>query len=345
MGMEKAPVVYIDVSEQEAKALNLALNRIQGQWDLPKLGELLQELQGLPDLDETLTGFDHEEMDSLLVELEEQQRPPYHEDFDLAAALEQAERARGPTRVKAGDLWQLGRHRLLCGDSLETDNLKRVCEGRPVDLVLTDPPYGIDYQSTMPRPSRRKEKLCNDEPESHQQFLHKALPAIREVMGKGSVIYWFAGGGGPSPALAKVITAIDRHFNLINCLVWDKETPGLNWRWRYSWEAIVEAAVGEPKVWHGGHDRRNVLRCPKIIPQAGDHPTPKPVPLLEELITASAPTKGRILDPFVGSGSALIATERTGRTCLALEIEPRYCDIVLARWEALSGEKGEKMSA
>ncbi len=101
--------------------------------------------------------------------------------------------------------------------------------------------------------------------------------------------------------------------------------------------------MGRPRLWHGGTEKRNVLRYAKAIPQADDHPTPKPVPLLEELIRAAAPTRGIVLDPSAGSGPTLIAAERTGRICCAAELEPRYCDIILARWKALSGGKAIPM--
>jgi site-specific DNA-methyltransferase (adenine-specific) len=155
-------------------------------------------------------------------------------------------------------------------------------------------------------------------------------------MKRGAVVYWFGGGGGTEPVLAKALLAISQHLDLLNILVWDKIDPGLGWRWRRSWEAIIEAGYGQPKIWHGGTERRNVLRFPKAIPQADDHPTPKPVPLLEEIIRSAAPAQGRVLDPFAGSGSTLIAAERTGRICCAGELEPRYCDITVARWEALT---------
>ena len=139
--------------------------------------------------------------------------------------------------------------------------------------------------------------------------------------------------------LGRAQLAIAQHFTLLNTIVWDKVDPGLGWRWRRSWEAVIEASVGKPRVWNGGTEMRNVLRFAKAIPQADDHPTPKPVSLLEELIRAAAPSRGLILDPFAGSGPSLIAAERTGRTCCAVELEPRYCDIVIARWEALTGSK------
>lgn len=130
---------------------------------------------------------------------------------------------------------------------------------------------------------------------------------------------------------------------LLHALVSDKLDPGLGWRWRRSWEAIIEAAHGNPKTWNGGTELRNVLCYPKAIPQCDEHPTPKPVPLLEELIKACCPTRGLVLDPFAGSGSTLTAAERTGRICFAGELEPRYCDLALARWEALTGQQAARV--
>jgi len=344
LGLTRVPVVYVEISDDEAKALNLALNKIQGSGDLPKLGALLDQLQVLPDFDLSLTGFDLPEVDGLLGELARQAAPsPREESFPQAAEALQDWAERAPTRVSSGELWQLGRHRLFCGDSLLPGNLEKLTDGKPVDLVVTDPPYGIDYESTQAAPGRRKRSIANDQSSAFESFLDRALPVVKAQMKKGSVMYWFASGGGPSTALAKVLLAIERTFNLLNVLVWDRVDPGLGWRFRRSWEAIVEASVGRPRVWHGGREQCNVLRYPRAIPQAGDHPTPKPVPLLEKLIACAAPARGSVLDPFGGSGSTLIAAERTGRICYLAELEPRYCDIVLARREALTGQRSMRV--
>ena len=189
LGLTTVPVAYVDISADQAKALNLALNKIQGEWDLPKLGELLEELKGLPDLDETLSGFDESEMDQLLSDLERQQMPgPYEESFDLAAEVLQAQRESAPTRVKPGDTWQLGRHRLYCGDSLAPGALEKVLGGSKADLVVTDAPYGIGYQSTLAKRGRRKRAIANDGVADYDLFLARALPAIKEVMKRGSAL-------------------------------------------------------------------------------------------------------------------------------------------------------------
>lgn len=337
MGLTTVPVVFVEVSDAEARALNLALNKISGEWDLPRLGELLEDLRALPDFDHTLSGFDDREIEEILTELERDTMPdPYEETFDVAAAMLQQQRLGAPTRLGKGQVWELGRHRLLCGDSLAPGRLQELLGDTKADQVLTDAPYGVSYQSTLAKQGRRKEPIANDEVEEFDSFLERALPVIKSAMKPGGTLHWFAGGGGPEPVLAKSMLAIAQHLNLLNVLVWDKVDPGLGWRWRRSWEAVIEAANGRPSVWNGGTGMRNVLRFPKAIPQSDEHPTPKPVPLLVQLIKACSPTNGLVVDPFAGSGSTLIAAELTGRTCVAAELVPRYCDIVVARWEALT---------
>jgi site-specific DNA-methyltransferase (adenine-specific) len=183
----------------------------------------------------------------------------------------------------------------------------------------------------------KKTPIANDGAAGFEQFLERALPTIRSAMAPGATLYWFAAGGGP--ALGQALLAISQHFTLQNCLVWDKETPGLGWRWRRSWEAIVEASAGKPARWYGGTHRRNVIRWPKLIPDADDHPTPKPPELLAELIRVSSASGQLILDPFAGSGSTLIAAQLTGRVCYACELEPGYCELILKRWERLTGQQ------
>ena len=344
LGLPTVPVVYVDLPKEQATALALALNKIGGEWALPKLGELLDELRQLPDIDVGLSGFDEKEVDDLLSELERQQLPgPFEETYLDAAEALQAERTKAPTRVRPGETWHLGGHRLCCGDCLEEGALLRLLGNQKVDYLLTDPPYGIAYESTMARRGRRKRPLENDGVAEFDGFLTRAMPAIKEVMKPGAVLHWFAGGSGPEPVLGKALLAIAEHLNLLNVIVWDKVDPGLGWRWRRSWEAIIEAANGRPTTWHGGKDSRDILRYPRAIPGADDHPTPKPIPLLEELIRAAAPTRGLILDPFLGAGSTLIAAERTGRTCYGIEIERRYCDLTAARWETLTGEQAHRL--
>jgi DNA modification methylase len=336
LGLKTVPAVFVDLSQEQASLLNIALNKIAGDWDLDRLGEILSELRDLPDVDVTLTGFDSQELEDLFAGMEAEGDLPgdgEHLDADLLSRLAH------PTssgRVQPGQLWLLGRHRLMCGDSLEPGVLHRLCLGRKVPLTVTDPPYGIDFTSQS---KARKAAIANDSAEGFTSFLERALPAVKSVMSSGATLYWFAAGGGPNTALAQALLAVSSHFTLQNCLVWDKETPGLGWRWRRSWEAIIEASVGPPSRWQGGTHRRNVLRWPKLIPDEEDHPTPKPVELLADLMRASSRAGEAVLDPFAGSGSTLIAAHLTGRACYACELEPGYCELILDRWEQMTGEQ------
>jgi DNA modification methylase len=335
LGLSAVPVIFLDLSEHQASLLNIALNKIAGEWDWEQLGQLLTQLRDLPEVDVSLSGFDTEELEELLAELEAQHAGPEEPDFAAADALVEV---KSTGRVQPGQLWALGRHRLLCADSLAPDSLSRLCQGVAVPLVVTDPPYGIGYQSRLTSSRSRKARIANDEAAGFEPFLERALAAVRAIMAQGATMYWFAGGGGPTPALGQALLAVSRYFDLQNCLVWDKETPGLGWRWRRSWEAIIEASVGAPSQWYGGSHRRNVLRWPKLIPQEGDHPTPKPTELLAELLRGSSRAGQVVLDPFAGSGSTLLAAELTGRTCHAIELEPGYCELILARWEQVTGQ-------
>jgi len=346
LGMDSVPAVVLDLSEQAAAALAVALNAIGGEFDLPRLGEVLEGLREAADFDETLSGFDQAEIERLLGEVERLQLPaPYEDTFGDAAEALQAQRLKAPTRVKEGDLWQLGRHRLACTDSLGPGVLEQLLDGRAPDATITDPPYGIGFRSTLARRGHRKEPIEGDDPAHFEEFLARALPAIRGVMPSGSVLYWFCGGAGPEPVLARVMLAIAEHFDLLNLLIWDKITPGLGWRWRRSYETIVEAAVGKPAVWHGGTTCRNLLRHGRVISGSDQHPTVKPIPLLAELMRAGVRVKGLILDPFCGSGSTVIAAEQTQRSCYAVELKARFCDIALARWEAFTGGKAARVGS
>jgi DNA modification methylase len=344
LGWTRVPAIRVHLNDAQALALNVALNKISATWDTAKLATILDELRDLPGFDVTTTGFGLEEAEALLAEVErEQQLPPQETTFPAALEALQAQRESAPTRVKTGEIWQLGRHRLLCGDSLAPGAIEGLLEGRKADLTLTDAPYGIGFESRMARRGRRKRPIANDSVDEFEGFLARALPVIHSSMKRGATLLWFAGVGGPQPVLARALLAIAAHFTLQNVLAWDKCSPGLGWRFRSSWDAIIEASVGKPATWNGGAEARNVLRFAKVIPTGPDsHATPKPTPLLIELIRATAPTRGLVLDPFAGGGSTLVSAELCGRNCYAAEIDARYADLTVSRWEAASGQQAER---
>ncbi len=185
LGLKTMPAVFLDLSQEQASLLNIALNKIAGDWDLERLGEILSELRDLPDVDVTLTGFDSQELEELFAGMEAEGDFPgdcEHLDADLLSRLAHP-KATG--RVQPGQLWVLGRHRLLCADSLEPGVLHRLCLGRKVPITVTDPPYGIDFTSQS---QGKKAAIANDSAEGFASFLERALPAVKSVMSSGATL-------------------------------------------------------------------------------------------------------------------------------------------------------------
>jgi len=352
LGMTKVPVVYVELSDAEAKALNLALNRIEGEWDLPKLGELLDELRLLPDFDVTLTGFDGPEIDDLLAELEHQQPlPDFEEDFDAARAMAEAELQTGPTRVQPGELWALGKHRLLCGDATEPASWQRLMGDRQAQAVITDPPYAINYvggraaQQARISKRRRGSRVSPGDaywddltPEQYRSLLTGALTQAHwHSDGKAPLYLWFA-----SSHLRTVLDCMaGTGWAERNLLVWVKNNGAgaLFAQYKHWYEPCFYAhKQGQSPRWHGPTNERTVWEHDK--PTVNElHPTMKPVPLIERSITNSTCRRHLVVDCFLGSGTAIIAAQRTGRICYGMERDARYCSVILARWEALAGEQ------
>jgi len=356
LGLTKVPVVFVDVTEEEAKALNLALNKIQGQWDLPKLGELLDELRELPDFDVTLTGFDSGEIDDLLAELERQQPlPAFEESFDAEQAMAEAEQQTGPTRVKPGDLWEMGKHRLLCGDATDPASWERLMTAQVAQAVITDPPYGINYvggraaqQERISRRRRGGQAAPSDAywddltAEQYRALLNSALTcAYRHSDDKAPLYLWFA-----SSHLRDVLDCMGgTGWEERNLLVWVKNNGAgaLFAQYKHWYEPCFYAFKrGKAPRWHGPTNERTVWEHDK--PTVNDlHPTMKPVALIERAISNSTRRRQLVVDSFLGSGTAVIAAQRTGRVCYGMERDARYCDVILARWKALTGQEAVRL--
>jgi len=354
LGMTRVPVVFVEVGENQAKALNIALNQIHGDWDLPKLGELLEELRELPDLDESLTGFDPKEMDQLLAELERSQRSQEDENFDAEAAMREAHEATGPTRVQRGEVWQLGPHRLLCGDAADPASWERLMGGKQAHAVVTDPPYAVHYvggraaQQERIAKARRGIDQPSDAywdamtPEAYRKLLVSSLSlAHRHSDGSAPLYLWFA-----SAHLHDVLHCLgDAGWQERNLIVWAKNNGAgaLFAQYKHWYEPCFYAHKrGEAPRWLGPSNESTVWEHDK--PARNDlHPTMKPLALIERAISSSTAPGQLVVDPFLGSGTAIIAAQRTGRVCYGMDLEPRYCDVILARWEAMSGQTARRI--
>ena len=350
LGMKTVPIVLVDVTESEAKALNLALNRISGEWDLPKLGALLDELRDLPSFDATLTGFDPKETDDLLAEWERTQRTEEEESFDAEQAMAQADQATGPTRVQPGEVWQLGPHRLLCGDATDPSSWQRLMAGKQAHAVVTDPPYGINYvggraaQETRIGRARRGVGKPSDAywddltPEAYRALLTSSLALAHQHSDAKAPLYlWFA-----STHLHDVLHCMNETgWQERNLIVWCKNNGAgaLFAQYKHWYEPLFYAhKQAKSPRWHGPTNECTIWEHDK--PHHNDlHPTMKPLPLIERAISNATAPGQLVVDPFLGSGTAIIAAQRTGRICFGLDLEARYCDVILARWEAATGTR------
>ena len=228
LGLQHVPVIYLDISEEKAKLLNLALNKISGEWDERKLAELLRELDALPGLDLSVTGFGDEEIKACLAAVEAEPFRAKEEDFDVEAAIEEARKSSG---VRRGEVWSLGRHRLMCGDATSQADIDTLLTRDAADLALTDPPYNVDYRPegapsgrTRGRNGLRGQPLGpieNDRmaPEEYQGFLDAAFGHLARALPTGGAVYVF-GGTGTFVHYDHAFKTAGLHLSSV--IVWDK---------------------------------------------------------------------------------------------------------------------------
>jgi DNA modification methylase len=334
LGLATVPVVWLDVSADQARLLGLALNRISGTWDDQLLARLLADLQGSDGLDLTLSGFDEDEVATLIKRLDAREKRERPETFDLDAALEAARREPRTTR---GELWQLGDHRLLCGDATDAGDFERLRGGRRADMAFTDPPYNVSLgdHGGQSRDTRRR-RIANDalDPEAWEAFVGAWSRLLVEAV-DGAIYVCMS--SKEWPLVSRLLAEAGGHWS--DTVIWAKDRfvlgradyqRGYEPIW-YGWRDGVD------HHWCGDRDQSDVWQIARPA-EAPLHPVMKPLGLMERAIRNSSRDDAVVLDPFLGSGSTLIAAERTGRTCFGLELDPRYCDVILARWEAFSGD-------
>ena len=331
LGLETVPVIFVDLSVEQAKLLNLALNKISGDWDQELLARLLADLQAAPDVDVTLSGFGEDEVANLQKSLDAREKRDRPEGFDFDAAWEMATTDSG---VKRGDVWLLGDHRLMCGDSANSGDVSRLMAGQRATLKVTDPPYGVAYE---PEGRTRKRPIANDDLGKEQaEFWTKAFSAWPL---EGDAYVFSPSGPLIQTLCASIVAAGIEHHQW---LIWVKDRLVLghsNYHYRHE---HVFYGWTDKTSWQGSRKEDSVWEeeRPQASPQ---HPTMKPVSLCVRATENSSKTGDVVADPFLGSGTTVIAAERTGRRCFGAEIDPRYCRVVISRWEAFSGAKAEKV--
>ncbi|MGH2660717.1 MAG: DNA modification methylase [Actinomycetota bacterium] len=326
------PVLVTDLSEAEAETLLATLDPLAGlaEPDSLALEPLLARVQ-------TSSAAVRE----LLEDLARSARLPLRVGLTDPEEIPPVPAA---PRTRAGDLWALGPHRVLCADATDRSALEHVLEGGRADMLLTDPPYGVQYTGK----TRRALRIANDDREAITSLLRASFGAADAVLRPGAAIYICHPAGASSVVFASAFLEVG--WELRQSLVWVKDVMVLgHGDFHYRHEPILygcKPGAGRwgrgHQGWYGGNAETSVLEFPR--PRASrEHPTAKPVELVRRLLQNSSMKDDLILDPFLGSGTTLIAAEELARRCVGIEIDRAYVDVAVARWEAFTGTKARRL--
>jgi len=341
MGLTEVPVIWVDDDEVTALAFAIADNRTAefATWDEPKLAVLLRRLAAEDQL--APTGFSDDDLGGLLAKLEMEDVQARKEDWTPPAQLPE-----GPTRVQPGQIWCLGRHRLACADATDADAIRALMAGDVAKLVATDPPYGVSYDGNA---HRRKHgggvvyrAIQNDDldPAALEAFLTDAfLAALPHIADDAAWYVWHASVTRSAFLAALSAVGVTVHQEI----VWVKESfqfSRSDYHWQhepclYGWR--------ERHTFRGERNQSTVWTVPRESEHV--HPTCKPVELWERPMRNHVGPGEICLDLFLGSGTALIAGERTGAAVRAMELDARYCDLAIARWERFVGREAVRADA
>jgi DNA modification methylase len=339
LGHKRVPVVFVHLTDEQSAILAIALNRIGGEFDADLLPRLLHDLSLNPAVDLKLTGFAEHEISTLLRSLGRRERRDRLETFDLEEALDDA--AKGPPRTERGDIWALGEHRLMCGSATDLTDVGKLMNDNHAALAVTDPPYNVSLGSHGGAGRGRKRVILNDSLSQSDwaAFVRAWILALLTSV-HGPLYIFMSTKEWASVSLA--LEECGAHWS--DTIIWTKDRFVLG---RASYQRQYEAIwhgwrEGAPHPWFGDRAQGDVWNFPR--PAVSEHhPTTKPVPLIERAINNSSRVGDLVLDLFIGSGTTLIAAERTGRVCLGMELSARYCDVAVARWESFTGERATKV--
>ena len=315
LGYDEVDCVYVHITDiNKEKACNVALNKISGDWDEDKLRVVLEDIELSP-IDIKLTGFDELELTEMEITTDEPvevTEDDYEEPDDLEVTVQQ------------GDIYQLGNHRLMCGDSTKREDVALLMDGKQADMVFTDPPYNINYSGI-----KDKRTIKNDKMEDNEfiEFLKKSLPYCDTayICCSWQYVHLFK----------EAMTQLNMPPKAM--IIWNKVNPAQNLDKYYKQHEIIwyYGKFGGEKTIRGDiwecKRQRNTL-----------HPTMKPIELISMAIQDN-PNKQNIYDGFGGSGSTLIACEQLNRQCYMMELDPYYCQVIINRWEEYTGRKAEKL--
>ena len=318
-GMTELPYVMLTgMTEAEKKAYILAVNRsaLDAGWDEELLAVEIESLAEMG-FDMSLTAFDEKELAALYGADGDEAKD---DDFDLSAALEKA------AFVLPGDIWTVGRHRLMCGDATKPEDVQKLMDGKRANLIVTDPPYGVSFKSSSGL-TIQNDSIKNEE---FYAFLLSAFKNMADVLEKGGAAYVFH---ADTEGLNFRRAFIDAGFHLAGCCIWVKDSLVLG-RSDYQWqhEPILYGFLQNGKhPWYSDRKQTTIWNYAK--PKRNEnHPTSKPLDLLGYPITNSSRENGIVIDTFGGSGSTMMACEQTGRECRMMELDPKYASVILRRY-------------
>lgn len=351
-GDTEVAVSVVDLDLQQEKLLNIALNKVSGRWDDEALARLLDDLQE-SGADLSLSGFENDEIDDLLKSLPEHikvDEPVIDDNFDVQEALLAIEEP----ETKRGDVWQLGRHRLVCGDATCGEDVALLMEGAKAALVVTDPPYNVAVESDSARlAAAGRGTIMNDDmpPEDFEGFLHSVFEQYAGIMEPTAAIYVFH----PSSYQIEFEEAMkDAGIDIRTQCIWVKNAASFGWsQYRWQHEPVFYGHIhGKAPAWYGDRRQTTVWRSglEEEIPEPSTvweisrgnvnqyvHPTQKPLPLLAIPISNSSKHRDVVADFFGGSGSTMMTCEQMDRECRLLELDPVFCDVIKERFRAATG--------
>lgn len=319
--MDEVPcIIASDLTDEQIKALRLADNKVGelAEWDEALLNI---ELDEIIDLDMSDFGFLDEEIEEITEK--EVEEDDYEEPEDLEP------------KAKLGDIYQLGRHRLMCGDSTSVTDVEKLMDGVKADMLLTDPPYNVDYEGK----TKDKLKIKNDsmDNDSFRQFLRDAFTSADMVMKEGAVFYiWHADSEGYNFRGA----CFDVGWKVRQCIIWNKNCMVMG-RQDYQWKhepCLYGWKDGASHLWASDRKQTTVIDMAKPV-KSDLHPTMKPVALFDYQIKNNTKGGDIVLDLFGGSGTTIMACEQNNRIAYSMEFDPHYVDVIIARWEKFTGQK------
>lgn len=353
-GHTELAVSVVDLDDQQERLLNIALNKVSGRWDDEALARLLADLQ-TSGADLTLSGFEEEELSDLMADYgtmpdTEIEEPVVEDDFDVQRALDDILEP----ETKRGDIWELGPHRLMCGDSTSIEDVSCLMDGELAALVVTDPPYNVAVESDSSRlAADGRGTIMNDDMPSEEfaGFLHSVFERYAEHMAATAAIYVFH----PSSYQREFEDAMNAAGIVIRSqCVWVKNAASFGWsQYRWQHEPVFYAHIkGKAPAWYGDRRQTTVWRAglpleepePSTVWEVsrGDvgkyvHPTQKPLELLAIPIKNSSRPGNTVADFFGGSGSTLMTCDQLDRPCRTMEIDPKFCDVIKKRYKEATG--------